>query len=96
MIRRQHLHQYIGQPVLVHTTMGTYRGHLHSITNSHIHLHGHRLVSATHQDQPWNTTLSELPTKDIELVYFPGAALALPIAAIVGVTALGLGAMSGW
>ncbi len=96
MLPRNQWHTLIGQPVLVHTTMGTYRGHLHRVTGTHIHLLGHRLVSASNLDERSVAKLTEVQSGVVDLVYYPGAALALPLAAIVGVTVLGLGAMGGW
>ncbi|PWI58939.1 hypothetical protein [Sulfoacidibacillus thermotolerans] len=96
MIPRHHWHHYIGQPVLVHTTMGTFHGYLHGITDTHVHLHGVQVANAIKCESPSIAPLNELPVSQAELVFYPAAMVALPIAAIIGITALGLGAMSGW
>lgn len=96
MIPRTHWHRYVGHPVLVHCTMGIYRGHLHGVSNTHLILHGYRLASAESSDNRELTTLDQAVPATLEHVYYPAAALALPLVAIVGVTALGLGAMAMW
>ncbi len=97
MIPRAHWQHFVGRPVLVHTTAGAYRGHLHGFSNTHLFLHGHSLAAATAFESSALTTLDQAtPALLMEQVYFPGAALAVPLAAVVGITAIGLGAMGAW
>lgn len=97
MIPRTHWHHYVGRPILAYTQTGTYCGHLQRITDTHLHLAGTRLAGgSTIKSEEEVCTLSQSADPLIEPVYFPGAALAIPLAAIVGVTALGLGAMGAW
>ncbi len=96
MIPRTHWHHYIGHPVLVHCMTGTYRGHLVGLSSTHLHLHGYQMASYDEGTESHMTTLNLLPESPVELSYYPGAALALPVVAIVGITALGLGAMGAW
>ncbi len=95
-IPRTHWHLYVGHPVLVHCTTGVYHGHLHSVSNTHLILHGYRLATAESSETGDLTTLDEAAPATFEHVYYPAAALALPLTAIVAVTALGLGAMALW
>lgn len=97
-IPRHHWHRHIGRHVIVHTRSGVYHGRLQGLTDTHMHLQGTRLASAAKTDDlSWHTLEGAAEASPIsELVYFPGAALAIPLAAVAGVTALGLGAMAGW
>ncbi len=88
MIPRPHWHHFIGSPVLVYTPYCVYRGHLTEISPSHLFLQNGIPVTASISQQE-----AEL---DLVPVYFPGAALAVPLTAIVGITALSLGAMAMW
>ncbi len=88
MIARAHWHYFIGSPVLVHTPYCVYRGHLSGISSTHVYLH---------YGKPATISISQKEADlDLVPVYFPGAALAVPLTAIVGITALSLGAMAMW
>ncbi|MCY0902275.1 MAG: hypothetical protein OWU32_08850 [Firmicutes bacterium] len=95
-IPRHHWHHFVGRPVMVHTRTGIYRGHLHGLTSTHLHLHGQRLAACDPRDGTRTELLVHSPQEAAQLAYFPGAALAIPLAAVAGVTAIGLGALGGW
>jgi len=97
-IARHHWHQHVGRHVLVHTRSGVYHGRLQGITATHVHLHGTRLASVPSDENPLLHTLEATGATNLsaDVVYFPGAALAIPLAAVAGITAIGLGAMAGW
>lgn len=96
LIPREHWHTHIGRPVVVHTVSGHYRGHLQHITPQHIVLHGHRLAAGTGED-PNITTLDAAPEPSVTPAYYYNpAVLAIPLAGIMGITALGLTAMGLW
>lgn len=96
LVPRSHWHTHIGRPVVVHTIAGHYRGHLQSITPQHVVLHGYRLASGADED-PEITTLDAAQGPSITFAYFYNpAVLAIPLAGIMGITALGLAAMGLW
>ncbi|MCY0876707.1 MAG: hypothetical protein OWT28_10640 [Firmicutes bacterium] len=97
-IPRHQWHRHVGRHVLVHTRSGVYHGRLQGITDTHMHLQGTRLASTAKDEALLLKTLetSSEVRHEPDLVYFPGAAMAIPLAAVAGVTALGLGAMAGW
>lgn len=96
MIPRAHWHHFIGSPILVHTPYRVYRGHLSGISSTHIFLHNGTPVTVSMSRQ--DALISQAGAQkeayvDLFPVYFPGAAVAVPLTAIVGITAISLGAM---
>ncbi|KUO95756.1 hypothetical protein ATW55_05330 [Ferroacidibacillus organovorans] len=102
MVPHAHLHTFIGRHVIVHTHQHeAFHGHVQGVTSTHLLLHGHQLVSSDTSEPSNFTILTDKNTcpsemNSLSLVYFPGAALAVPLFAIAGITALGLGAMGAW
>ncbi|WP_143216070.1 hypothetical protein [Ferroacidibacillus organovorans] len=86
----------------MHTHLhGSFHGHVQGVTATHLLMHGHRLASYDASESPnvsilTDPTITKHEKETPTHVYFPGAALAVPLFAIAGVTALGLGAMGAW
>jgi len=96
-IPRERWHHHVGNPVLVHTYTGRYCGYLHGITGSYLHINGHRLVADNAMSDRELRTLADSCAGTTDLVFYGGAGLAIPLLAVAGITAIGLGAMSyGW